>query len=114
MQPRRLFCPLRAECWFQVTNKGYSSRARVFSVELSDVFDEAGVAPPLEPRLVPDPGVDGSELLLLPADPVFLFNSLEIAAGRAGSSDSVSTSVIGSSSCEAPACAEASFLSPPC
>jgi hypothetical protein len=98
-----------------VTNSGYSSRARVFSVELSDVFDEAGVALPLEPILEPEPVVDGSELLLLPADdPVLLFKSLEMAAGRAGSSDSVSTSVIESSSRNAPACAEASFLSPPC
>jgi hypothetical protein len=84
-------------------------------VELSDVFDEAGVAPPLELRLEPEPVVDGNELLLLPADdPVLLFNSLEMAAGRAGSSDSVSTSVIDSSSCKAPACTEASFLLPPC
>jgi hypothetical protein len=98
-----------------VTNSGNSSRARVFSVELSDVFDEAGVAPPLDPILEPEPVVEGSELLLLPADdPVLLFKSLEMAAGRAGSSDSVSTSVIESSSCNAPACAEASFLSPPC
>lgn len=102
-----------------MTKSGYSSCARVFPVELSDVLDEAGVAPPLEPKLDPEPGVDGSELLLLPADPVLLFNSLEMAAGRAGSSDSVSTSVIGSSSVaacswEAPACAESSLLSPPC
>jgi hypothetical protein len=96
MQPRRLFCPLRAECWFHVTNKGYSSRARVLPVELSDVFEEAGVAVPFE--LTPEPGVEGSELLLLPADPVLLFSSRDIAAGRAGSSVSVSTSVIGSSS----------------
>ena len=97
-----------------MTNSGYSSRARVFSVELSDVIDEAGVAPPFELKLEPEPDVDGSELLLLPAEPVFLFSSLEMAAGRAGSSDSVSTSVIDSSSCNAPACAEASFLSLPC
>jgi hypothetical protein len=102
-----------------VTKTGYSSCARVLPVELSDVSDDTGVAPPFEPKLEPEPGVDGSELLLLPAEPVFLFSSLEMAAGRAGSSDSVSTSVIGSSSvvvcsCEAPACAEVSSLSPPC
>jgi hypothetical protein len=119
MQPRRLFCPVRAECWFQVTKRGYSSCARVFPVELSDVSDEAGVAPPFEPKLELEPGVDGSELLLLPAEPVLLFSSLDIAAGRAGSSDSVSTSVTCSSSvvafsCGAPACAGASFFSPPC
>jgi hypothetical protein len=79
-----------------VTNRGYSSRARVFPVELSDVFEEAGVAVPFE--LTPEPGVEGSELLLLPADPVLVFSSLEMAAGRAAPSDSVSTSVIGSSS----------------
>lgn len=97
-----------------MTNSGYSSRARVFSVELSEAIDEADVAPPLDFELEAEPVVDGRELLLLPAEPVFLFSSLEMAAGRAGSSDSVSTSVIDSSSSEAPACAEASFLSPPC
>ena len=81
-----------------MTNNGYSSRARVLPVELSDVLDDAGVAPPFEPKLELEPGVDGRELLLLPADPVLLFNSLEMAAGRTGPSDSVSTSVTGSSS----------------
>lgn len=100
MQPRRLFCPLRGECWFQVTNSGYSSRA-LDVPELSDVFDEAGVALPLELELEPEPIVEGRELSLLPADPVFLLSSLEIAAGRAGPSDSVSTSVICSSSAAA-------------
>jgi hypothetical protein len=98
-----------------VTNSGYSSRGRVFTVELSDVFDEAGVALPFELGLEPEPVVDGSELLLLPTDdPVLLFKRLEMAAGRTGSSDSVSTSVIDSSSCKAPACVEVSFLSLPC
>jgi hypothetical protein len=80
-------------------------------VELSDVFEEAGVALPFE--LEPEPGVEGSELLLLPAEPVLLFSSLEMAAGRPCPSVSVSTSVIGSSSPfsrDAPACAESPVL----
>jgi hypothetical protein len=48
--------------------------------------------------LEPDPGVEGSELLLLPADSVPLFSNLEMAAGRACSSGSVSLSVIDPSS----------------
>lgn len=46
-----------------MTNNGYSSRARVLPVELSDVLDDAGVAPPFEPKLELEPGVDGRELV---------------------------------------------------
>lgn len=87
---------------FQVTKSGYSSRARVLpedmadDLELSDVFDEAGVALPFE--LEPELRVDGKELLLLAADAVLPLKSLEIAAGLLGSSGSVSASVISSSS----------------
>ena len=63
--------------------------------ELRDVFEEAGVALPL--KLEPELCVEGKELLLLAAEPVLLFNNREMAAGRAGSSDSVSASVISSS-----------------
>ena len=62
MQPRRLFCPVRAECWFHVTNSGYSSRALRGPFELSEVLEEAGVAVPFELELDPEPGVEGSEL----------------------------------------------------
>lgn len=83
---------------FQVTKSGYSSRALVLldDPELSDVFEEAGVALPFE--LEPELCVDGKELLLLAAEAVLLFKSLEMAAGRLGSSGSVSASVISSSS----------------
>ena len=88
---------MRAEWVFQVTKRGYSSRARVVpeDLELSEVFEDAGVALPFE--LEPEPGVDGSELLLLPAEDVVLFKSREMAAGRACPSDSASASIMASS-----------------
>jgi hypothetical protein len=108
MQPRRLFSPLRAECWFQVTKRGYSPCTRAFpedDFELSDVLEEAGVVLPFE--LEPEPGVEGKELSLIAGDPVLLFRSLEIAAGFTDSSVAVLPSDKGSScSREAPASVE--------
>jgi hypothetical protein len=92
IQPRRLFSPVRAECWFQVTKSGYSPCDLGFpedASELSDVLEEAGVAVPLE--LEPEPGVEGSEPLLLAGEPESLFRSLEIAAGLPESSASASS-----------------------